>query len=55
MHRHSEISMGALKLLFLQEFSSQTAALCCVELRTCYDAAPARNSRGPGTGHGAVW
>ena len=32
MHRHSETSMCALKLLFFQEFWSQTAAMCCVRL-----------------------
>jgi hypothetical protein len=34
---------------------SQTDALYCVGLRTCYDAGPQFNGRGTGTGHGAVW
>jgi hypothetical protein len=42
--------MNALKLLFFQAFSLQTAALCCVRLRTCYDAGPQLNTRGPARG-----
>jgi hypothetical protein len=42
--------MNALKPLFLQEFSSQIDAFCCVELRTCYDAGPHFKSRGPARG-----
>jgi hypothetical protein len=42
--------MGARKLLFLQEFLSQTDALCCVGLRTCYDADPQFNACGPARG-----
>ena len=38
--------MSARKLLFLQEFLSQTDALCCVGLRTCYDAGPRFNACG---------
>ncbi len=50
MHRHSEISMKALKPLFLQEFLSQTDASCCVELGTCYDAGPRSMSAEPARG-----
>jgi hypothetical protein len=49
-HRHSEISMSARKPLFLQEFLSRTDALCCVGLRTCYDAGPHFNTCGPARG-----
>ncbi len=47
--------MCTVKPLICQEFSLQTGALCCVRLRTCYDAGPQVYSRGTGTGHGAVW
>jgi hypothetical protein len=50
MHRHSEISMYALKPLFFKEFSSQPDAFCCVELRTCYDAGPHSIPAGPARG-----
>ncbi len=49
-HRQSEISMGACKLLFLKEFLSKTDALCCVGLRTCYDAGPQFNACGSARG-----
>jgi hypothetical protein len=42
--------MNALKPLFFQEFLSQNAALCCVRLRTCYDAGLQLKSRGPARG-----
>ena len=50
MYRHSEISAIARKLLFLQKFLSQTDALCCVGLRTCYDAGPHSIPAGPARG-----
>ncbi len=55
MRRPPEISICADKLLYFLRFWSQTAALCCVRLRTCYDAGPQVIYPRAGSGHGAVW
>ena len=50
LYRHSAISTVARKLIFLKEFLLETDALCCVGLRTCYDAGPHSIGCGPARG-----